>query len=157
MALKTLKILDLFEITYDDTKVTVPPIDVDGPIRSNSAPSNSADVVRLADVGAGGVAAPIGATYVVVTADSDLTSERILTAGTFILISDSGANSAITIDFDTTSYFNISNDIAVGATNGFYIGDRLADGSWRIKRSGTDLVFERKIAGVWVTKNTIAG
>ena len=47
--------------------------------------------------GGGGGGAPTGASYVVISADSTLTHERVLTAGTGITITDGGANSTVTI------------------------------------------------------------
>lgn len=38
-----------------------------------------------------------------------------------------------------------------------YIGNPDADGSWRLSISGSDLVIQRRIAGVWTTKQTITG
>jgi hypothetical protein len=37
----------------------------------------------------------------------------------------------------------------------FYMGDSATDGSWRIGRSGTGLVMERRESGSWVAKSTI--
>ena len=37
-----------------------------------------------------------------------------------------------------------------------YIGDDSTNGSWRMVRSGNDLVFQRREAGNWVTKSTIS-
>jgi len=38
-----------------------------------------------------------------------------------------------------------------------YIGDPTADGSWRMRVSGADLITEKRVTGSWVTKHTIAG
>jgi hypothetical protein len=38
----------------------------------------------------------------------------------------------------------------------YYVGDSVTDGSWRMGRSGDNLVFQRRVAGNWVTKSTIA-
>ncbi len=35
-----------------------------------------------------------------------------------------------------------------------YFGEPNIDGSWRILRSGNNLVIDRREAGVWVTKQT---
>ncbi len=37
-----------------------------------------------------------------------------------------------------------------------YIGDKNVDGSWRYWINGADLVYEKRIGGVWVTKQTIS-
>jgi len=47
-----------------------------------------------------------------------------------------------------------TNHIA-GSANYFYLGDPTTDGSWRIGRSGNNLVSERRESGTWVTKQTI--
>jgi hypothetical protein len=43
----------------------------------------------------------------------------------------------------------------VHATGDYYFGDPLTEGSWRIKRDGDDLVFQRLESSTWVTKSTI--
>jgi hypothetical protein len=45
--------------------------------------------------------------------------------------------------------------VAASAGN-YYVGDSVTDGSWRMGRSGDNLVFQRRVAGNWVTKSTIA-
>ena len=37
-----------------------------------------------------------------------------------------------------------------------YLGDDSTNGSWRFVRSGDDLVIQRREAGTWTTKSTIA-
>lgn len=37
-----------------------------------------------------------------------------------------------------------------------YFGASATDGSWRITKSGNDLVIQRRVTGSWVTKSTIA-
>lgn len=54
-----------------------------------------------------------------------------------------------------TSVSEHTNDMEIGDANAYYMGDSATDGSWRIVRSGTDLVFERRESGSWVTKSTI--
>ena len=46
-------------------------------------------------------------------------------------------------------------DIVLPATGAVYLGAADTDGSWRIVRSGSDLVFQRRESGSWVTKGTI--
>jgi len=41
-------------------------------------------------------------------------------------------------------------------TGAYYFGDSGTDGSWRITRSGNDLVIQRRVSGSWVTKSTIS-
>lgn len=59
--------------------------------------------------GSGG--APTDATYVVMSADSTLTAERVLTAGNGILLTDGGANSTATLAVD------VDNVVAPNPTN----------------------------------------
>ena len=47
--------------------------------------------------GGGGGGAPVGAQYVTLAADSTLTNERVLTAGTNVTLTDAGAGGAVTI------------------------------------------------------------
>jgi hypothetical protein len=44
-------------------------------------------------------------------------------------------------------------DVNTGA--GFYLGNTSTDGSWRLVKSGNDLVFQRRESSSWVTKTTI--
>ena len=37
-----------------------------------------------------------------------------------------------------------------------YWGDSSTDGSWRLMRSGNDMVFQRRESSVWTTKDTIS-
>jgi len=41
------------------------------------------------------------------------------------------------------------------ATGALYLGDPATDGSWRITRSGNNLVIQRRESAVWTTKDTI--
>lgn len=66
-------------------------------IRADLAPSIPEEVLRLADVGSGGAAAPANALYVVLALTGDLSAERLLTAGTGISIVDNGANSTVVV------------------------------------------------------------
>ncbi len=45
--------------------------------------------------------------------------------------------------------------LMLGPTRALYFGPRETDGSWRITRSGNNLVFQRRESGSWVTKSTI--
>lgn len=48
-----------------------------------------------------------------------------------------------------------STGVTVPSTLAFQLGDPTVDGSWRIIRSGNNLVMERRESGAWVTKSTI--
>lgn len=54
-----------------------------------------------------------------------------------------------------TSALDVEGDIEVGDADAYYMGDPTTNNSWRIVRSGNNLVFERREAGIWVTKDTI--
>lgn len=49
----------------------------------------------------------------------------------------------------------VSGDIALSSSNHFYIGDSDTDGTWRIGRSGDNLIFQRRESSLWVTKGQI--
>ena len=57
---------------------------------------------------------------------------------------------------DPSSKLDVGGDIEIDAgtvgDDAFYFGDPDTDGSWRIKRDGNDLSFERRESGVWVFK-----
>lgn len=55
-----------------------------------------------------------------------------------------------------TSLLDVAGDVEIGSANAFFMGDPTTDGSWRITRSGNDLVMQRRESGSWVTKSTIA-
>lgn len=59
----------------------------------------------------------------------------------------------------SASKVQATGDIEVSLDTGwYYMGDPTTDNSWRMGFNGaTDLVFERRIAGVWTNKDTIAG
>jgi hypothetical protein len=87
---------------------------------SNAAPSDTADRLYVIDgqlyyagsavgSGGGGGGAPTDAQYVVLSANGDLTGERVLTAGTGINIVDSGAGGNVTISATGGTTFNVWN------------------------------------------------
>ena len=47
-------------------------------------------------------------------------------------------------------------DIVGAAASNIYLGPSGTDGSWRMVRSGNDLVFQRRESGTWTTKSTIS-
>ncbi len=55
-----------------------------------------------------------------------------------------------------SSQLDIAGDVEITSTAAYYMGDPTTDGSWRITRSGNDLVIQRRESGSWVTKSTIA-
>lgn len=58
----------------------------------------------------------------------------------------------ISIEGHTKTQGSIS---LLDADQSFYFGDENTDGSWRIVRSGNNLLFERRESGVWVSKSTM--
>ncbi len=54
-----------------------------------------------------------------------------------------------------TSKLDIVGSVEVSTNDAFYFGDPTTDGTWRIIRSGANLVFQRRESAAWVTKNTM--
>lgn len=52
---------------------------------------------------------------------------------------------------------SFSEDVSIPSDKAFYLGDSGTDGSWRITRSGDNLVFQQREGGAWVTKSTMNG
>jgi hypothetical protein len=50
---------------------------------------------------------------------------------------------------------NWSGNVVLPSTGNVCLGDPSTDGSWKIVRSGNDLVFQRRESASWVTKSTI--
>lgn len=101
MATKTYVIGSTGPFLYDDSNSfpdgTAHGIETDGVLRTTNTPTVGDDVLRLDDLGAIGGVAPSDAEYLVLTLSSNLTSERVLTAGTNITFVDAGANGTLTI------------------------------------------------------------
>jgi len=55
-----------------------------------------------------------------------------------------------------TSLIKSYGDIEAAAAGNIYFGDPATNDSWRIVRSGNNLVIERRESGSWVTKSTIS-
>ncbi|MCP4674324.1 MAG: hypothetical protein GY854_02160 [Deltaproteobacteria bacterium] len=53
-----------------------------------------------------------------------------------------------------SSSIDVAGDIEVGSSNWHYWGDPSTDSSWRLGRSGNDMVLERRESSVWVNKQT---
>jgi hypothetical protein len=101
-------------ISYDDSDTYADAVNLvafrGDKIRCEDAPVNPEDVVRLAELGT--VFAPVGAQYVTLATDANLTNERVLTGGSGIDLTDGGAGSTITLDFG-----NLTADWNTGAFN----------------------------------------
>lgn len=76
------------------------------------------------------------------------------TANARRMVIDANGNAGINID-DPSSRLDVGGDIETGDANAFYFGDPTTDGTWRIMRSGNNLVFQRLESGVWVTKTAM--
>lgn len=49
-----------------------------------------------------------------------------------------------------------ANSVAVDGSGAYYFGPETVDGSWRVIRSGADLVIQVRVSGVWTTVQTFA-
>lgn len=76
------------------------------------------------------------------------------TANARRMVIDANGNAGININ-DPSSKLDVGGDIETGDANAFYFGDPTTDGTWRIMRSGNNLVFQRLESGVWVTKTAM--
>jgi hypothetical protein len=47
-------------------------------------------------------------------------------------------------------------DIDASSTSAIYLGDSTTNGTWKIVRSGNDLIFQRRESGSYVTKGTFS-
>jgi len=56
---------------------------------------------------------------------------------------------------NATRHWEPKNVSTVSAADFFYFGDSATNGTWRIGRSGDKLVFQRREAGVYVTKGAM--
>jgi hypothetical protein len=55
---------------------------------------------------------------------------------------------------DGNAYFG--GDIDASSTSAIYLGDSTTNGTWKIVRSGNDLIFQRRESGSYVTKGTFS-
>jgi hypothetical protein len=76
--------------------------------------------------GSGG--ASTSASYLTVTAESSLTNERVLTAGTGLKSADSGANAAFTLSIDDGVVMTLTSSAFTGSVLGSLTGSVLATG-----------------------------
>jgi len=79
--------------------------------------TGGAGAVTITIPGGGGGGAPVGAEYLVLTADPTLTDERVFTAGTGISVVDGGAGGAFTVSVDATWAEILANGAASGGTS----------------------------------------
>lgn len=55
-----------------------------------------------------------------------------------------------------TSMLDVNGDVEIGSADAYYMGDPTTDGTWRMVRSGNNLIFQRRESGSYVTKDTIS-
>ena len=60
------------------------------------------------------------------------------------------------LTYDSTNGLKTATDIQTASDKAFYFGDKTTEGSWRLIRSGNNLVIERYESAAWVTKSTIS-
>ena len=65
---------------------------------------------------------------------------------------DVAANAAIAGSKVAPAFGN--QDVEVGQSQAFYFGDATTDGSWRMKLSGVDIMWEKRATGTWNQKGT---
>jgi len=61
-----------------------------------------------------------------------------------------------TLTVQGTGASSFAGDIQLASTKACYIGDPATDGTWRMIRSGNNLVIERRESGNYITKQTIS-
>lgn len=165
---------------YPGTTENVRGLKVEGKLKVTDGPVDSDDVLRMGDIGV--IGAPEDAPYVMADNSNMTSNARVITQGSGISISDGGSGGNLTVavnesqvDHDLLKNYvpnehidwtnsaqnlktsgNVSgSDFILSATGALYFGDPNTDGSWRITRSGNDLVFQRRESGSWVTKLTV--
>jgi len=74
-----------------------------------------------------------------------------------LIFTDASANEVGIGTTTPSSKLDVVGDVEIGDTNSFYWGDPATNDSWRVQRSGDDLVFQQREGGSWVTKSTISG
>lgn len=55
-----------------------------------------------------------------------------------------------------TGRVQFGDSVDIPAAGAYLLGDSVTNGSWRLTRSGNDLVIQRRESGSWVTKSTVA-
>lgn len=108
----------------------------------------------VAPSGGGGGGAPTGASYVTLATDGGLTSERVLTAGAGVSVTDGGAGGAVTVawaglgDVDSTGVVTTLTDpTVIPVTTGFSFGTNPSTtGFIRIANNNLGIVSARNAA-----------
>lgn len=128
----------------------------------------AANVVNTAAIGAGQVTSselgPDAVTEAKIADDAvtnaklagsvaqDKLADGFSTAGTW------AASKLCSVDanLDATGgrHLTLSGDVDLGSTGAVYLGDKSTNGSWRMVRSGDDIVWERRESDSWVQKGS---
>jgi hypothetical protein len=69
---------------------------------------------------------------------------------------DRSKNSDEPIPLMTQKPCGVRQEVELYSDGIIYLGDCSTDGTWRALRSGSDLIYQRKESGSWVTKQTIS-
>jgi len=69
----------------------------------------------------------------------------------------SAADIRITRDGTDTDFLIDDDGVEVKSDKAYYLGDSDTDGTWRMIRSGDDLLMQQRESSVYVTKQTISG
>jgi hypothetical protein len=85
-----------------------------------------------------------------IRADSAMLTDLVVPVGNVLTVR---TNSGLQLD----SFVETTSDVQIPSDNAFYFGDKDIDGSWRIIRSGNNLLFQQRVSGSWVTKDTMLG
>jgi len=166
VATKIIKIGDLFESVYDDSKATSPyAFHTDGQLKVEQAPTGTGELLRYDELGGGGGVAPDDLTYFTQDDEStDLPNSVQLTASDGVDLT-AGNLTAVESEIDHDTLQNVHQDVNTDADVVFnsvkvaddqavVFGDGATEGDWRIIRSGNDLVFQRLESSVWTTKGS---
>jgi hypothetical protein len=74
----------------------------------------------------------------------------------YTLTFDGETNDGVVTWMEDEDCFQFAGDVAVDAAKAFYLGNPTTDGTWRMIRSGNNLLMERRESGAYVTKQTIS-
>ncbi len=78
-------------------------------------------------------------------------------AGTVKAVLDAGTGNFGIGETVPSSRLDVGGDVEINSSNAFYLGDPTTNGTWRIIRSGDDLLMQQREGGSYVTKQTISG
>lgn len=92
----------IFSVSEDDVSPIFLPSNIGFAGDGVTGSTTSNGILLTIPGGGSGSGAPTDAQYVVLSTDGDLSDERVLTAGTYIDLTDAGAGSTITVAVDST-------------------------------------------------------